>query len=267
MSSTECKQIDTVLDSQGALLSDEDMQHLDECPNCRTLYDWASAGSRATSISPALSQRIAHSLGVSLRPVKPLGARWVLIAEFIVLFVVLSAILTAVMGTAGIARASLTQVIAIGVLLTIGVYVFSMMLANQMRPGSYQPVSWPVVLAAIGLALLTSMGLLFPWAAGPRFVSEGLPCLVSGVAIAVPAAAILWLAVRRGAALSMIAMGGTLGGTAGLVGVTVLQVKCPHQEATHLLAWHWSVLLIAVGAGLLTGWLAQRVSDRSSNGK
>jgi hypothetical protein len=62
----------------------------------------------------------------------------------------------------------------------------------------------------------------------------------------------------------MSAMGATLGATAGLLGVTVLQVKCPHQEALHLLVWHGSVLAIATGAGLLTGWLAQRSSRRAA---
>ena len=263
MSPADCAQIDTILDGQGLSLSDEAIQHLDQCPQCRALYDWTRAKSPRASISPALSRRIADSLEASLPPVKPLAPRRVLIAEFIGLFVLLSAILTAVMGTAGIARASLTQIVEIGVLLLAGLYLFSTMLANLMRPGSYQPLPWHVVLAAIGLALLASMRMLFPWAPGSRFLSEGLPCLVSGVAIAAPAAVLLWLAVRRGAPLSVIATGGMLGATAGLVGVTTLQIKCQHQEAAHLLTWHWSVLLIAVCMGVFAGWLAQHVSDRS----
>jgi hypothetical protein len=259
--------MDTVLDGRGALLSEQAVQHLDQCPQCRTLYDWASADSRVASISPTLNRRIVRSLRASPQPVKLLPLREALIAEFIAVFVVLSTVLTALMGTAGIVHASMTQVVVIGVLLLTGVYLFATMLANQMRPGSYQPVSWHVVLAAMGLALLVAMGVLFPWVARPRFVAEGLPCLVSGVGIAIPAAALLWLGVRRGATFSIIAKGGTLGAIAGLVGVTVLQIKCTHQEAAHLLAWHWSVLLIAVGGGVLAGWLAQRVSDRSSNGK
>jgi hypothetical protein len=261
MSPTECTQIDTVLDCQGSFVSDEAMRHFDQCTNCRTLYGWVSADSRAASISPALSRRIAQSLQASLPPVKPLPARRVLIAELIALFVVLGGGFTAVMGTAGMARASLSQVVGVGVLLTSGVCLFSAMLAQQMRPGSYQPVPWYVVLAAIGAALLTSMGVLFPWDAGPRFVAQGLPCLLAGVGLAVPAAALLCLAVRRGVPLSKIATGGTLGAAAGLFGVTVLQIKCPHQEAPHLLAWHGSVLLIAAGAGALIGWLAQRSSN------
>lgn len=261
MSSTECTQIDVVLDGQGSLLSDEALHHLDQCPRCRTLYDWMSEVSPAASISPAHEQRIAHSLQMSLPPVRPLPPLQVSIAKLIVLFVAVSAGFIVAMGTAGIARASLTQIVGIGVLLTTGVYLFSAMLAKQMRPGSYQPLPWQTVLAAIGIALLTAMGVLFPWDAGPRFVAQGLPCVLAGVSMAVPAAALLWLAVRRGAPLSMITTGATLGAAAGLLGLTVLQAKCPHQEAPHLLAWHGSVLLIATGAGVLTGWLAQRRSD------
>lgn len=262
MSSPECTQIDRVLDLKGSLLSEEARQHLDRCPSCTTLYDWMREGSRSSSISPALELRITHSLQASLRPVKPLPPLLVSIAEFIARFAVLSWGLIAVMGTAGIARASLIQIVGIGVLLTIGVCLFSAMLGNQMRPGSYQPVRWHIMLAAIGIALLTSMGVLFPWDEGSRFVAQGLPCLLAGVSMAVPAAALLWLAVRRGALLSMIKTGATLGATAGLLGVTVLQAKCPHQEAPHLLAWHGSVLLIPIGAGVLTGWMAQRRWDR-----
>lgn len=40
--------------------------------------------------------------------------------------------------------------------------------------------------------------------------------------------------------------------------MTALQIKCPHQEAPHLLVWHGSVLLIAAGTGVLIGWLAER---------
>src|SRR5215469_18086997 len=121
MSSTECTQIDTVLDGQGTVLSEEAMEHLDQCPHCRTLYDWVSIGSRAASISPELKQRIAHSLQMAPSPVKPpLPRLSVLIAEFIALFVVLSSGLTAVMGIAGIARASLSQLVGVGVSLTAG---------------------------------------------------------------------------------------------------------------------------------------------------
>ncbi len=264
MSSIECTQIDTVLDHHGGPPPAEARQHLDRCPRCRTLYTWMMEDSLAVRISPALHQRIAGPVLRSLPPVKPLPRPRVSIAQIIVLCVVFSSALVAVMGTAGVARASALQVVGIGVLIATGVYLFSVMLARQMRPGSYQPVPAHTVLAAFGLGLLTAIGVLFPWGTPPSFVAQGWPCLLGGVGVAVPAASILWLVVRRGAPLSMIAMGAMLGATAGLLGVTVLQVKCPHQEALHLLVWHGSVLMIATGAGVLAGWLAQRFSRRAA---
>lgn len=258
MSSTQCTQIDTVLDCQGALLSDENMHHLDQCPHCRALFTWMTEGSSVVPISPAELERIARPLLTSLRPVKLLPSPRVLITQIIVIFTVFSTALVAVMGTAGIARASALQVVGIGALVAAGVYLFSAMLARQMRPGSYQAVPAHTVLATFGLGLLTAMGVLFPWGEPPRFAAQGLPCLLGGVGIAVPAAALLWLIVRRGAVLSVITLGATLGATAGLLGVTVLQVKCPHQEALHLLVWHGSVLLIATGVGALAGWLVRK---------
>lgn len=264
MLSTECTQIDTVLDSQGSLLTEETQHHLDQCPHCRTLYDWIREVSTG-SISPAREQGIVQALRVSLPPVKTLPPLWISIAKLIGLFVIMSAGFIAVMGTAGIARASLTQVLGIGVLLTTGLCVFSTMLAKQMRPGSYQPLPWQMVLAGLCVALLASIGALSPWDIGPLFVAQGLPCLLAGLCMAVPAAGFLWLVVREGAPLSTIATGATLGATAGLLGMTALQVKCPHQDAPHLLVWHGSALLAASGAGLLHGWLAQYVSDKRSS--
>ena len=264
MLSSECTQIDDVLDSRGTVPSEEALHHLDQCPHCRTLYDWMSEASPTASISPAREQRIAQALQMSLPPVKTLPPLWISIAKLLVLIVIVSACFVAAMGTAGLARASLTQLVGIGILLATGMCVFPAMLAKHMRPGSYQPLPWQIVLAAIGVALLISMGVLFPWAIGPRFVAQGLPCLVAGVCMAIPAAGLLWLVLRQGAPLSMIATGTMLGATAGLLGVTALQVKCPHQDAPHLLVWHGSVLLAASGAGGLLGWLAQRVSDKRS---
>jgi hypothetical protein len=258
----ECTKIDEVLDHHGGSPSEEARQHLNQCPRCRTLYTWLTEDSPSVQISPALHRRITRPLLLSLRPVKPLPPAGVTIAGIIVLFVVLSGALVAVMGTAGIARASALQVVGIGGLAAAGVCLFSSILARQMRPGSYQPVPERTVLAGFGLGLLIAIAVLFPWGAAPRFVAQGWPCLLGGMSVAVPAAALLWLVVRRGAPLSMSATGSMLGATAGLLGVTVLQIKCPHQEALHLLVWHGSVLAIATGAGLLAGWLAQRVNSR-----
>ena len=263
MSSIECTQIDAVLDHQGGSPSAEARQHLDQCPRCRTLYTWMMEDSVAVQISSALQRRIAHPLLMSLRPVKPLPPLRVSIAQLVVLFVVFSSALVGVLGLRASTARACSRLWGSAFSSQRACACFRAMLACQMRPGSYQPVPGQIMLAAFGLGLLTAMGVLFPWGAAPRFVEQGWPCLFGGVSVAVPAAALLWLVVRRGAPLSMRTTGATLGATAGLLGVTVLQVKCPHQEALHLLVWHGSVLVIATGAGVLAGWLAQQFYRRA----
>jgi hypothetical protein len=60
----------------------------------------------------------------------------------------------------------------------------------------------------------------------------------------------------------MSALGATLGATAGLLGVIVLQLQCPHQEALHLVAWHGGVLILATGAGIIIGRAVERFRRR-----
>src|SRR4029077_7430607 len=133
------------------------------------------------------------------------------------------------------------ELLAMAALYATGVSLLAVSLAWQMRPGSYRRVSTTALLGAFGIGLLLGMALLFPWQSSPAFALEGWPCLLGGLGIAVPGALLLWLVVRRGAALSFTTLGATLGATAGLLGVTVLQFKCAHQEASHLLVWHTGV--------------------------
>ena len=109
-----------------------------------------------------------------------------------------------------------------------------------------------------GRTTLSSLALLFPWRGVQAFVAMGWPCLLGGLGIAVPAALLLWVIVRRGAPLSVGTLGATIGATAGLLGVTVLQFKCPLQEAPHLVVWHGGVLVVATVAGWAVAHLAHR---------
>src|SRR5579871_2871458 len=45
------------------------------------------------------------------------------------------------------------------------------------------------------------------------------------------------------------------GAMAGLLGVTVLQFRCIHQNAWHLIVWHGAVLVVSAGAAALLGGL------------
>jgi hypothetical protein len=99
----------------------------------------------------------------------------------------------------------------------------------------------------------------FPWRTPGTALTLSWQCLLRELAIAIPAAALFWILLRRSAVLSAAAKGASAGAMSGLLAVTVLQFSCPYQEALHLLLWHWSVLGITTGAGALLGYLASRI--------
>jgi hypothetical protein len=265
----DCKAVDQALDRQagerGVSLPANVLQHLAECPDCRSLHALLDSGSTVPEVPADLRAAIGRSVGERLKPVNPLPGRWTSTLQLMVLFVVFAAVLIANMGTAGLERMSRFQWLAMSALLATGVCLFSASLASQIRPGSYQRLSGGRLAAAFGVGLLTGMALLFPWRAAQSFVAQGWPCLLGGLGVATPGAVLLWLIVRRGAPLSMGTLGATIGATAGLLGVTVLQFRCPLQNAPHLLVWHGGVLVVATVAGSAVALLAHRIFTMNKN--
>lgn len=258
----DCKTVDRALDRQAGnrdmRLPQDVLQHLAECPGCRSLRKLFEAEPPAPPMTADLSAAIGRSLGESLRPVKPLPGRRIATLQLMALFAFFALALISNMGTAGVEHMNPFQLLAICVLLATGVWLFSASLVSQIRPGSYQRVPGRLLVAGFGAALLAGMALLFPWRGVQAFVAMGWPCLLGGLGIAVPAALLLWVIVRRGAPLSVGTLGATIGATAGLLGVTVLQFKCPLQEAPHLVVWHGGVLVVATVAGWAVAHLAHR---------
>ena len=87
--------------------------------------------------------------------------------------------------------------------------------------------------------------------------NTGLLCLEIGLACAIPAAALLWLVLRRGAILSPVLTGATAGALAGLSGLTVLEVFCPNLNKYHILVWHLGAVLASIIGCLAIGLLAE----------
>jgi hypothetical protein len=116
-----------------------------------------------------------------------------------------------------------------------------------------------MTMLVFAIAALGGIALLFPWRAegGSPFLSW--KCALRELAIAAPAAALFWIPLRRAVVLSPAAMGASVGAVAGLLAVSVLQFACPHQEALHLLLWHWSVLLVTTAAGALAARCAASI--------
>jgi hypothetical protein len=143
-------------------------------------------------------------------------------------------------------------------MLAAGATALSFSLAWQMPPGSLQRFSWLFAFTGVAASFLTFIGAFFPWRPSGALVAEGWPCSVAGAIFATPTALLFWAVIRRGAPLSMRALGGALGTMAGLLAVTVLQFSCARQEAVHIILWHGSVLMFSTSIGILVALVLDR---------
>ena len=212
----------------------------------------------APELSPELHRKISEALTASLQPVKPMPSAGLLAAQFASIFLVFAAALIAMMGVTGFRTLQAWQALGIVAILAVGVSLFSLALAWQIRPGSRQKIPSMLSWAYFGVGFLTGAALLFPWRGAEAFVSRGWPCLLAGSAVAIPGGVLFWLLTRRGVPLSAGAFGGTLGAIAGLLGLTVLQFRCIYQDAAHLLVWHGGVLVLSITAGVLVAVAIER---------
>jgi hypothetical protein len=260
-----CRRIDAEFDRRFDVsapeVSADARKHLASCARCRSLYRWIAEQPAVTGVSSELSRRIRSQLAASLTPVKPAVSIGVCVLRFLAIFLAFAAGLVVTMGAAGLGRMSTGQFLGSGLLLAAGAILFSLSLARQMAPGSRRGIATWVAMALFGSTALCGITLLFPWREPGASIGLSWQCSLREVAIATPAAALLWLLLRRSApALSPTALGASVGAMAGLLAVTVLQFGCVYQQALHLLLWHWSVLAIAAGAGALLGRLSGRFS-------
>jgi hypothetical protein len=212
----------------------------------------------SSELSPDLHRKISGALTASLQPVKPMPAAHVLSGQFASIFLVFAAALIAMMGVTGFRTLDAWQALGIVAILAVGVSLFSLTLAWQIRPGSLQKIPAKLSWACFGVGFLTGAALLFPWRGAEAFVSRGWPCLLTGSAVAIPGGVLFWLLTRRGVPLSAGAFGGTLGAIAGLLGLTVLQFHCLYQNAAHLLLWHGGILVLSITTGLLVALAIER---------
>ena len=212
----------------------------------------------APEVSADLHRRLSGSLAASLQAVNPLPSAGVLVVQFGSIFLLFAAALIAILGVAGFRMLHTWQALGILVLLAVGVSLLSLALAWQIRPGSLQKIPAALSWASFGVGFLSGAALLFPWRGAKAFVSQGWPCLLTGSAVAIPGGILFWLIARRGVPLSAGTFGGTLGAIAGLLGLTVLQFRCIHQDAVHIMVWHGGVLAVSIAAGVLVARMIER---------
>jgi hypothetical protein len=262
-----CNDIDYYLDAQfgraPAEFSEEARAHLETCRRCRELLNWIRAAPRPVEVPTELRDRIGTELSKSLEPVTPLPSRPVLAAIFLASFAVLALAFTGMMGWAGLQRMNTGQLVSMTAIFAGAAVCLACSLGAQMAPGSRTRAPAQFLIPVFIAGFLAGAGLLFPWSHTGRFMEQGIRCSTAGILMVVPAALLFtWLA-RRGAVLSLPRLGATVGVTAGMLAVTVLQFRCALQEASHLAVWHGAVPVVSTVAGLVIGKGAERFGSRT----
>ena len=259
-----CRDIDGLIAAyaSGAVTPPEVAAHISGCERCRRLAQALGQTPPSAVPAPERLRRIEHSVLARLKPVRPLPSTYVLWSIFLAVLLVVVAVGGSILGTAGWHALSVLQRIAIFGALAAASGVLALSAERQMVPGSVFRLS-PYALAVTSLGtIVTICAILFRPHHETAFVPTGLMCLRIGIECAIPAALLLWLALRRGAVLSPVATGVTAGALAGLAGLIVLEIFCPNLNRNHILVWHVGAFLASVLGGTVIGALAELLRKR-----
>lgn len=227
----------------------------------RQLETWAASQSDV-ELRPEIRRKVQGLLTSSLTSVKPLPSQSRLRLAFLAIFAACAAGLIAVMDKAGFHLMTGAQMTWMGAILAGGGILFSLVLSWRMIPASRQGFPISFVLVVSGIGVIGGIALLFPWRTSISFVSEGRPCAVMELMIAIPAAVIFWLLARRGALCASAGLGAALTGLAVFLALTPLQTQCMFQQAPHLLLWHGATGASLIGLGALIGDCLARFGPR-----
>jgi hypothetical protein len=208
-------------------------------------------------VDPALLDRVAKSIGSSLRPVRPVPPAWVLAGELALICLAVAVAGAARAGFYGIQKLSILERALIFPALGILIWLGATATASEMIPGSRRRAAPGLLLGAGSLGLLVVFAVLFHDYRTEHFVSQGIVCLSAGLLHAIPAALASWFLLRRGFAVNAVAAGLVVGTLAGLAGVTMLELHCINLETLHVMLWHTAVMPVSAAAGALLGWTAR----------
>src|SRR5258707_2197229 len=246
-----CHEMDWIIASHATscTFAPEAADHMDVCVRCRRLAGVFEESWPASLPSEIRMKRIEAIMLHDLAPVLPLAPERVFLTALALVCLAIVGVGSMLLGTNGWRVLGLAQRFVVFVPLAICAGMLAWSLVRLMVPGSEYPVS-PARLPIIVFSLLAFMfASLFHWHEESAFVLTGLGCLRTGLVCAIPAAALFWLFLRRGAILSPGLTGATASGLAGLVSLMVLEVQCPNLNASHILIWHLGITLLAMKGG------------------
>ncbi len=213
----------------------------------------------APPVEPELLKKIAGSMQSSLRPVRPLPPTWMLAAGLTLICAVVATTAAARMGFYGLQKLALWERVLIFSTLGSLAWTWGVEFVGRLIPGSRRPLSAGALLSIGTVVLLGVFLLVFRDYHTDHFIPAGLGCLLSGLLLAIPAALLSGLLLRRGFAVDTTAAGFVGGALAGLCGVTMLALHCANSQALHVLVWHTGVVPVSAAVGALVGWVSRNL--------
>ena len=243
----------------------EAAKHVAGCERCRRLVRVLDQRPEGLTPSPGRLKQIQTAMVEDLRPVRPLASARVFLFAFVIVFLTVVAVGYLRIGADGWGALRASQKIVVFAMLAAAAALLAVSMVRQMVPGSKHTVSPTLLPVGILVLLMIVMAVIFQSREESAFVSNGLMCLKSGLAYAIPGAFLFWLLLRRGAILSPRLVATTAGALAGLIGLTVLEVHCPNLNRYHILVCHLGVILISALGGLAFGAAVEYVGQWGTN--
>jgi hypothetical protein len=228
-------------------------EHLNRCERCRTLTRLLDEVGRASAPSESQLKRIKIAILDQLKPARLLPSSRVLLLACAIIVLCVVAAGAVRLGTNGWAALNIDQRIAVFFSLAASAIVLAVSMVRQMVPGSRHTLPPAALPVGILLVLTLVIATTFRSHEEVAFVAGGLVCIKNGILYSAPAALLFGLLLRRGAILFPKVIGLAVGGLAGLIGLSVLEINCPNLNAFHIWVWHWSVVLVSTLASALVG--------------
>ncbi len=230
-----------------------------------------TAARASHDLEPDTLERVADTIKLSLRPVRPLPPTWAITSGLVLVCAAVSLAGAARAGFFGFEKMDSFERLLIFPALVLLTWLAGSEFVHAMIPGSRRRISPGALLVLGSAALLGVFAFLFRDNRVDHFFSIGIACLVAGFVHAIPGALLAWLLLRRGFAVNSVSAGSIAGVLGGLAGVGMLELHCPNFEAAHVLVWHTAVVPLSGAAGALVGWTlrfrARSVAYRRANSK
>lgn len=209
-------------------------------------------------VDAGLLDRVVASIGPSMSAVRPLPSAGVLVAGLVLISAAVALSGAALRGFHGIQKMSSWERGLIFPILVILIWLAADTLVSEMIPGSRRRVSPGGLVGISNVVLLAIFAILFRDYHTEHFLYQGIICLITGLAYAIPTAFASWFLLRRGFAVNPRAAGLAAGTLAGLAGVSMLELHCANFQAFHVLLWHTAVILVSAGGGAILPQVASR---------